>query len=230
MLKKQFHHNPYKRIQPETSEPYTIIYLVRHCHPDYSQEDSLEDKFLPLSLVGIKQANLLTKNKLLKLEIDRVYASEFLRARQTAKVYAKKSGHKIKIDPRLNEIDWSNWYKMKYFNMTDKTRVKRVKGYRSMDTILSNYQNQSRRLLADYWLKNRNKKIILFCHGNLIRSMVTGILNTDVVGFLSMEIYQSSVTKLVIDRDGYIKINYINSICHLPHRPAEDLFHFAVSQ
>jgi len=222
--------NPYKKIQPEISEPYTIIYLVRHCHPDYRQEKKLGDRLIPLSSVGIKQANLLTKNKLAKLKIDRVYASEFTRARQTAEIYAKKSKHKIKIDPRLNEIDWHRWYKMKYFNMTDKTRIKRVKGYERMEEILSEYQNQSRRLLADYWQKNKNKKNILFCHGNLIRSMVTGILNTDVVGFLSMEIYQSSVTKLVIDRDGYIKINYINSICHLPRRPAEDLFHFAVSQ
>ncbi|HOX97314.1 MAG TPA: histidine phosphatase family protein [bacterium] len=230
MLKKQFYYNPYKKIQPETSEPYTIIYLVRHCQPEYRLEEDLDDKLLPLSVIGIRQAKFLVKNKLLKLAIDRVYASELVRARQTAKIYSEQSGHKIKIDSRLNEIDWKNWYKMKYFNMTDKTRVKRVKGYQTMNKVLSNYQAQSRRLLADYWLKNKNKKIILFCHGNLIRSMVTGILNTDVVGFLSMEIYQSSVTKLVIDRDGYIKINYINSIGHLPHRPTEDLFHFAISQ
>lgn len=222
--------NPYKKIQPETSEPYTLIYLVRHCQPEYKLEDEMEDELLPLSRIGIRQAKLLTKNKLSKLEIDRIYSSELQRARQTAEIYSKKSGHRIKTDPRLNEIDWDIWYKMKYFNMTDKTRVKRVRGYKGMDKILSKYQDQSRRLLADYWLKNRNKKIILFCHGNLIRSMVTGILNTDVVGFLSMEIYQSSVTKLVIDRDGYIKINYINSISHLPHRPAEDLFHFAIIQ
>ena len=230
MKNRQLGRSPYKRVQPETSEPYTTIYLVRHGHPNYDLEASLGNNHIPLSTVGINQAKLLAKKKLLGLEIDQVYSSELARAIETAKTYTTLSQHKITIDQRLNEIDWDNWFKMKYFNMTDKTRIKRIKNFRHMEEELSRYQNVSRRLLRDYWEKNKDKKIILFCHGNLIRTIITGILNTDVVGFLSMEIYQSSVTKLVIDRDGYIKINYINSICHLPHRPAEDLFHFAISQ
>ena len=89
---------------------------------------------------------------------------------------------------------------------------------------------KSRRLLADIYKHNKGKRVGLFCHGNIIRAMVTSILNTDVIGFLSTEIYQSSLTKLVIDRDGYIKVNYVNNICHLPHRPDEDLFLAALNQ
>ena len=81
-----------------------------------------------------------------------------------------------------------------------------------------------RKLIADVYLHSKGKSVALFCHGNIIKSMITGIINADVIGFLSLEIFQSSVTKLVIDRDGYIKINYVNNICHLPHEPNEDLF------
>ena len=95
--------------------------------------------------------------------------------------------------------------------MSEKTRVKRLPKHRQMDKELHKMHNKVRRLLADVYKKNKGKRVGLFCHGNLIRVMITSILNTDVVGFLSTEIYQSSVTKLVIDRDGYIKINYINS-------------------
>jgi len=130
----------------------------------------------------------------------------------------------------LNEIEWNDWYKMKYFNMTDKTRIKRVPKYQKMEKELNEFQNHSRRLLADIYQQNKGKAVAVFCHGNLIRAMITGILNTDVIGFLSFEIYQSSVSKLVIDKDGYIKINYINSIRHLPRKPKEDLFAFAVEQ
>ena len=137
---------------------------------------------------------------------------------------------RIDIDKRLNEIEWKNWYKIKYFRMSEKNRTLRVKGYKDMDKKLDRYQAKARRLIADIYRKNKGKNILVFCRGNLIRSMITSILNADVIGFLSMEIYQSSVSKLVIDRGGYIKINYINNIGHLPKHPDEDLFSTALNQ
>lgn len=114
--------------------------------------------------------------------------------------------------------------------MSEKTRIRRVQKYKKIDKELHQLHSKSRKLLADIYKKNKGKRVGVFCHGNLIRAMVTSILHTDVIVFLSMEIYQSSVTKLVIDRDGYIKINYINNICHLPHKPDEDLFMAALNQ
>ena len=114
--------------------------------------------------------------------------------------------------------------------MSEKTRVKRVKEYQEMDARLHRLHTKFRRIIADIYKKNKGKSVLIFCHGNVIRSILTGILNTDVIGFLSMEIYQSSVSKLMIDKNGYIKINYINNIGHLPKRPKEDLFLAAINQ
>jgi len=219
----------YARIRPKTKKPYTQIYLVRHCHPDYDTLEELGDKNMPLSKIGQKQRKLLNK-KLFSLKIDKIFVSELVRAQETAEVFARRRKINIIIDSRFNEIEWKDWYKIKYFNMSEKTRIKRVKEYKLMDKKLQRYQSQGRRLLADIYEKNKMKNIAIFSHGNLIRSIVTGILHTDVIGFLSMEIYQSSVTKLVIDRNGYIKINYINNIGHLPKRPNEDLFETALNQ
>jgi broad specificity phosphatase PhoE len=85
-------------------------------------------------------------------------------------------------------------------------------------------QMTARRALADIFKKNKGKKIALFSHGNFIKSLITGIMNADVIGFLSLEIFQSSITKLIIDRDGYVKISYINDVSHLPSPPDEDMF------
>jgi broad specificity phosphatase PhoE len=82
----------------------------------------------------------------------------------------------------------------------------------------------ARRLISDIYNHNKGKNVALFCHGNIIKAMITSIINADIIGFLSLEIFQSSITKLVIDKEGFIKINYINNICHLPHEPNEDLF------
>jgi alpha-ribazole phosphatase/probable phosphoglycerate mutase len=178
---------------------------------------------MPLSDIGLKQREYLTQ-RLLDMDIDKVYSSELLRAQETVRPFVAQTGKKLIIDNRLNEIDWKDWYRVKYFNMSEVTRAKRFKQYKKLDKDLDKMQTVGRRLIADIYKHNKGKTVALFCHGNIIKSMITGILNADIIGFLSLEIFQSSVSKLVIDRDGYIKINYINNIRHLPHEPNEDLF------
>ncbi|MEI7452108.1 MAG: histidine phosphatase family protein [Candidatus Falkowbacteria bacterium] len=215
--------SPYRKIKPKIKSPYTIIYLVRHCNPDYSTEKLVGDHNMPLSKIGLDQREYLTL-KLLSMDIDKIYSSELLRAQETAREFADKAGKKIVIDKRLNEIDWKDWYRIKYFNMSEKTRETRFKQHDRLDKQLDKMQDFGRKLISDVYSHSKGKSVALFCHGNIIKTIITGIINADIIGFLSLEIFQSSITKLVIDRDGYVKINYINNICHLPHEPNEDLF------
>jgi probable phosphoglycerate mutase len=215
--------NPYIKIKPKTKKPYTEIFLVRHCNPDYKLETKIGEKQMPLSSEGLAQRKYLTK-KLLTLDLDRLYASEIKRAQETAEPCAKKIKKEIIIDDRLNEIDWKNWSRIKYFHMSEKKRAKNLKNYRDLDSQLDKMQVIARRALADIFKNNKGRRVAIFSHGNFIRALLTGILNADVIGFLSLEIFQSSVSKLVIDRDGYIKISYINDASHLPIIPQEDLF------
>jgi broad specificity phosphatase PhoE len=227
---KQNLQTPYTKTKQKIHGPYTQIYLVRHCKPDYSQKEIVGDAKMPLSRVGKKQRALLTNKKLSKLRPNVVFASQFTRAQETAEVYLKKTKKTLVVDKRFNEIDWEEWYKIKYFNMSEKTRIKRVKEYQEMDARLHRLHTKFRRIIADIYRTHKGKTVLIFCHGNVIRSILTGILNTDVIGFLSLEVYQSSVSKIAIDKNGYIKINYINNIGHLPKKPKEDLFQAAINQ
>ncbi len=220
MIKYQ---NPYIKIKPKTSRPYTEVYLIRHCHPDYTIEKDVGERNMPLSKNGLEQRKYLTK-KLLAMKFDKIYASELIRAQETAFVYAQKQKKELVLDKRLNEIDWTQWFRIKYFNVSEKNREKKLKQHRLLDRQLDKMQTNARRALADIYKKNKGKSIALFSHGNFIKALVTGILNADVIGFLSLEIFQSSITKLVIDRNGFVKINYINDVSHLPSPPDEDLF------
>lgn len=215
--------NPYIKLAPPTRKPYTEIYLVRHCHPDYAQEKKVGERNMPLSAFGFKQRKYLTK-RLLTLKINKVYASGLVRAQETAFDYVCRTKKELILDERLDEIDWTDWYKIKYFNMTEKTREKRLGNHLRLDRQLDKMQTEARRALADIFRPNKGRKIAIFSHGNFIKALITGILNADVIGFLSLEIFQSSITKLVIDRDGYIKIAYINDASHLPEPPDEDMF------
>jgi len=215
--------NPYVKLKQSIRRPYTEIYLIRHCNPDYTKEKKVGEYNMPLSAAGLKQRKFLTA-KLLKMDIDKTYSSGLVRAQETAAVYADKSEKTLIIDSRLDEIDWKDWYRIKYFNMSEKTREKKFKHHVRLDKELDKMQTAARRALADLFHRNRGRKIAIFSHGNFIKALLTSILNTDVIGFLSLEIFQSSISKLVIDRDGYIKISYINDVSHLPTPPTEDLF------
>lgn len=215
--------NPYNKIRPKTTRPYTEVYFIRHCHPDYTKEKKIGERNMPLSKTGLKQRKFLTE-KLLSLKFDKVYMSELTRAQETAAAFIKAQKIRTIVDERLNEIDWTHWFRVKYFNMSEKKRQSKFKHHLMLDNRLNEMQTNARRTLADIFKHSKGKRVAIFSHGNFIKSLVTGILNADVIGFLSLEIFQSSITKVSIDRDGYVKINYINDVSHLPSPPTEDLF------
>ncbi len=214
---------PYSEIKPDLNKPYTTVYLIRHANPDYKLQKKLGDANMPLSKQGVKQAKLLAKN-LSKRKIEVIYSSEFKRARETADYFSKELKKKVIVNKKLNEIDWKNWHRIKYFNTCETKRSSTLKNYKELDTRLDKMQIMGRRILWDIYKKNKSKRVAVFCHGNIIKSILTSILNADVIGFLSLEIFQSSITKLLIDNKGYVKINHINEVSHLPKPPREDLF------
>jgi broad specificity phosphatase PhoE len=209
--------NPYSKLKPPTRRPYTEVYLIRHCHPDYTLEKKLGEYNMPLSKAGLRQRERLTK-KLLTLPINKVYASGLTRAQETAEDYIRKAQKRLVIDLRLDEIDWTDWYRIKYFNMSEKTREKKVKNHVRLDRELDKIQTAARRALADLVRHNQGRIVAVFSHGNFIKALLTGILDADVIGFLSLEIFQSSISKLVVDRDGYVKISYINYQSHVIYK------------
>lgn len=210
-------------LKKKEREPYTTIYLIRHCNPDYSMEAIVGSDNMPLSKDGLKQRKVLTK-RLLTLGIERAYSSAFLRAKETAALFAKTAGKRVKVDPRFNEIDWLDWHRVKFFHISEENRHKHLKNYRKLDQELDQIQVNARLALTNIYKKNKGKTVAIFSHGNFIKAILTSILDADIIGFLSLEVFQSSINKLMIDKDGVVKINFINSVSHLRKSPQEDLF------
>lgn len=93
-----------------TGEAITKIIFVRHGQAEHNvlnMSSSALDKH-PLTDLGHAQAKQAAK-QLTKENIDVVYVSPVLRARQTAEHYTKKSGHTAIIDDRLLEITSGAW-------------------------------------------------------------------------------------------------------------------------
>lgn len=62
----------------------------------------------PLTVAGWAQAHVLA-NRLVGLEIDRVFSSPLLRAQQTAGVVAERTGAPVTLSTALSECDMGEW-------------------------------------------------------------------------------------------------------------------------
>lgn len=86
------------------------IYLIRHGR----QDSRLCNVDVPLSRAGVKQAVLAAK-RLAGYPLDRIYASDLIRARQTAKIIREQSLQagrelpEVEVRPGLREIDFGDW-------------------------------------------------------------------------------------------------------------------------
>jgi broad specificity phosphatase PhoE len=87
-----------------------LILLARHGQTDFNAppvriQGSLDP---PLNATGIRQARELAQ--LVAGEgLRALYASDMLRARQTAAIVGERVGLEPVIDPRVRECDWGSW-------------------------------------------------------------------------------------------------------------------------
>ncbi|WP_373896127.1 histidine phosphatase family protein [Virgibacillus natechei] len=74
------------------------IYFVRHCSADGQHMDS------PLTTVGMRQAHLISSFfSDQDIKIDKIISSPYLRAIESIKPFAEKTGTEIEINERLKE-------------------------------------------------------------------------------------------------------------------------------
>ena len=79
-----------------------IIYLIRHGKQERNNILELANKDIPLSEEGIQELIKISQNKIFG-DIEKIYCSEYLRAKSTAEIIAKKNNIDIVVDSNLNE-------------------------------------------------------------------------------------------------------------------------------
>jgi broad specificity phosphatase PhoE len=87
----------------------TCLCLVRHGQTDWNLEGRYQGQSdVPLNEHGWAQANALTR-RLQHQEFAAIYASDLLRAKQTAEIIAALHDLPVIVEPRLREINQGDW-------------------------------------------------------------------------------------------------------------------------
>jgi len=87
----------------------TTLLLVRHGETDWNADGRLQGQTdRPLSDFGRRQARRLAE-ELADEELEAIYSSDLVRARETAEIVGKRLGLPVALDPDLREKDWGTW-------------------------------------------------------------------------------------------------------------------------
>jgi broad specificity phosphatase PhoE len=87
----------------------TTLLLVRHGETDWNADGRLQGQTdRPLNDFGRRQARQLAK-ELADEELEAIYASDLVRARETADVVGDRLGLPVVLDADLREKDWGTW-------------------------------------------------------------------------------------------------------------------------
>jgi broad specificity phosphatase PhoE len=82
-----------------------ILLLIRHGESEFNAQQRIQGQLdVPLSEVGRKQAEALAE-RLVHERLDAIYASPLSRALETAQAVAARTGHVVRTDERLREIN-----------------------------------------------------------------------------------------------------------------------------
>lgn len=204
----------------------TTVYLIRHSIPllddgimNVSESDQIINEKIILSIDGEEKAKQISEISELQ-NIDAIWSSSYVRAKQTAKYIAYKNNLNINIDSRFNERKLGNLDKLKELGKTKQhsftleqllDKDLKIEYGESMNEV-----NKRMSLAINDILKNyENKKVAIISHGAAMKFYLMNFcnLNDDMQILFKdkvLDFSYSSIIKLSFNKNEIINIRNIN--------------------
>jgi probable phosphoglycerate mutase len=199
------------------------LYLIRHAQSIINVDPNIigQNADCELSSHGKCQAILL-KERLNDINFNYIYSSTYRRAVETAYLsIVGLTNKKLILVPELREYSAGSWTGGdRSAILTDLTKLKM--GYLNYSFCppdgesLNEVERRASTWLEQTLLYNNieNKNIVMFSHGNTIRTILHYIMGFERNFSWRIDIANTSVTKLSFDKEGW-KLHYLNNYSHL---------------
>lgn len=197
-----------------------LIFLVRHAESTWNRLKKIQGQKDPqLSPYGKKEARLLAK-RFKKLSFDAVYSSPLKRAIQTAELTAGKQSDVI-VDEGLLEIclgDWEgktlNQIRKKYGETFDRWAVRPTRIKIPQGEDFKAFVARVKRTLRKIERKHPDGNVLVVCHGGVISTYATLVLNLPPDDVWCLTVKNGSLTIVEAGTDMH-KLVTFNDISHL---------------
>ncbi|MFD1886510.1 histidine phosphatase family protein [Paenibacillus wenxiniae] len=199
----------------------TTFGLIRHGSTIWNKEGRAQGSSdIPLNENGWQQARLLGQ-RVAGEQWDRIYASDLIRAQQTAQAIGEAAGLEITLDARLRELDGGL-----IEGTTQAERIERWgEDWKEKDLGLETPESGATRgvaCLQELAQRHPNEQILIVSHGVLLSHVLNAILHQQPPKWHSLD--NMSITVVACDAEHKWDCALYNCTNHLlPHeaKPAE---------
>lgn len=181
------------------------IYLARHGESEWNILSKVQgQKDVPLTDKGIVQANSLG-NRLIHEEIDKIYASDLIRAYETANIIGKINNVEVVPMKELREINFGIWegltnseIKTRYqkeFNLWMRTPEKL---HLTNAESLKELQLRAMRGINNIVRDNSIDNVLIVSHSATLKTIILGLLGIDISYFKNLSLNNVSLSMIEI--------------------------------
>ena len=203
------------------------LYFIRHGR----QNSGLCNVDVPLAEEGKRQAELVA-NRLKLYNIEKLYCSHLIRARETAEIIGKALGLEANIEEDFREISFGDMEGLDGAQLKERfaeflEERKKAKedlpnpGGESGGDVFNRAMPLIRRIIEEAKLDNK-KNIAIVSHGGLIRSVVAGVLEAPFAKKLCIgkDLENCSITEINYDEEtGNFIVERVNDYAHIEVEP-----------
>jgi alpha-ribazole phosphatase len=192
------------------------LILIRHGQTEWNASQKYQGHTdIPLDDTGRQQARRLAEHLLQLEKVEAVYASDLVRARETAEIIAQAFNLKPLIDPRLRELCFGKWEGLTFNQVYAIYRAEFEQWYNSLAEFcvpggesFSDVANRSLEAIADIKQKNRGT-VAAVTHGGVIKAVLSRIQSD--LDLWQVNIMPASLTKIGFSNNS-IAISYIGVV------------------
>jgi broad specificity phosphatase PhoE len=203
----------------------TTLYLIRHGETEWNRIGRWQGHSdVPLSDEGREQAAALAERLVAeRTRIDHVYASDLLRAHETARIIAEPQRLPVESLPALREIDIGPWSGLTRPEILERFPGAFVEydlppGAETHESFAQRVSEAIERLTA----RHRGQVLAIVTHGGVVRAMIRHLQSLSGIDRPIPHIGNTSITELQQDTGGWRLIRS-NDLAHLSGPQAPDM-------
>ena len=184
---------------------HTHLFLIRHAEVEARFQKVFGGRMdMDISTRGLEQARMLA-DYLRHRRLDAAYASPMKRVQQTLVPFLQNGSPKPAILSDLREVDFGDWTGYGWAEVHEKFGTSAYEWLNCLERgsipnaePMATYRGRVEPCLKQIVERHRGESVAVFCHGGVIRMMLSLLLDIPFPKTDSFEIAYASVTEVVL--------------------------------